>query len=223
MIKCICQLVVLTLFFFQSFAQVTDTVRIGAIPRPCAWINKPVTYKENSNNSITVGSGKETDLFVFVDGQYYINSATKLLFPPDSDFIFTARVKPAFANMYDGGAILLYSDSSNWASILFESNEKGNWGVSSSVVTDRISDGNYYELTSNPQVWLKVVKAGKIFCFYQSPDGKSWTLTRTFPYLKTATMQLGFYAQSPKGPGCQVEFSEISYKAKKFTDFFTGE
>lgn len=243
--KFVSLLVLFSFFGFQSFAstfgtqsfatthfdrpladttgKMADSIVLGAFPRPARWIDKPTSFQINSPASITVTSKKESDLFVFVDGQYYINSATKLLFAPDSDFIFTAKIKPGFNSMYDGGAIMLYSDSSNWASFLFEMNEKSNWAVSSSVVANRISDGNYYSVTSCPQIYLKIVKSGKIFCFYHSTDGRTWTLTRTFPYTATAGMLLGFYAQSPKGEGCTVEFSEISYRAKKFTDFFSGE
>lgn len=216
-------LAVLSLLCMQTFAQVPDVVEIAVIPRPLTWATKAVSYMANSANSITIGADKKTDMYVYVDGQYYNNSGAKLVFAPDSDFIFTALVKPAFDKMYDGGGVVLYSDSSNWASLLFENIVNRGWTVSSLVVNNLTSDGSYYPAISIPQVYMKIIKSGKVFCFYYSTDGKAWNIVRTFPYDRSAALKLGFFSQSPVGPGCKVEFSEISYKAKKITDFEQGE
>jgi uncharacterized protein len=216
-------LAVFSVLCLQTFAQVPDVIKIAGIPRPLTWATKGVSYQENSANSVTIGSDKKTDMYVFVDGQYYNNSGAKLVFAPDSDFIFTTKVKPAFDKMYDGGGVLLYTDSSNWASLLFENIIKRGWTVSSLVVNNLTSDGNYYPAISNPEVFMKIVKSGKIFCFYYSSDGKVWNIVRTFPYERSASLKIGFFSQSPEGPGCKVEFSEISYRPKKFSDFEQGE
>ncbi|MHA4809672.1 DUF1349 domain-containing protein [Flavitalea flava] len=200
-----------------------DTVRIKAIPHPCQLLDNPTDYKVLSDNSLSITAGKETDLYSFVDGTYYINNAPKFLFTPDADFIFTAKVQPVFDSVYNGGAILLYSDTANWAKLLFEKNEDGTIGVGASVVDNKITDDSYHSAGNFKAVYLKVVKSDHIFCFYFSANSKTWTLVRTFAYPKAASMKIGFYAQSPKGPQCKVIFSSINYRNAKFKNFFSGE
>ncbi|MCO4293187.1 DUF1349 domain-containing protein [Solitalea sp. MAHUQ-68] len=200
----------------------TPAIKIAAIPAELKWEGAPKQY-EITANGITIEAGKETDQFVFVDGKYYNNTAPKLLFHPDSNFVLKAKVSPEFNATYDGGAVLIYSDDANWANLLFEKNERNTYGIVSSLVKNKISDGNYHTETTSNEVYLKVAKSGKIFNFYYSLDGQKWILTRTFPYEKMQNLRIGFYAQAAKGPSCKVHFTEISYNGKGFSDFFTGE
>lgn len=221
--KKICTLIFL-FFTITLFGQSDPkALSIAAISKPLMWDNKPVEFKTTSN-SITIKAGKETDLYSFVDGTYYVNSAPKLLFTPDSGFVFSAKIKPAFSSMYDGGAILVYSDNENWAKALFEKHTDGSLGLGVSMVNEKRGDDSYHEIDLKAEeVYVKVARSGDIFCFYYSADGKAWKLLRTFPYRKVADLKIGFYAQSPKGESCVVEFSDIRYKGQKFSDFFTGE
>jgi uncharacterized protein len=207
--------------FSQSFAEKQE-VRIAAIPFPLSWDKAPLSFKATAN-SITVTAGKETDLYCFVDGNYYVNTAPKILFTPDSNFVLSVRIKPAFRSLYDGGAILLYSDDGNWAKLLFERHEDGSFGLGSSFVNERRGDDSYHPTVPASEIYVKVARSGPIFNFYYSVDGKAWKLLRTFPYAKFSNLRIGFYAQSPKGESCTVEFSDIRYKGEKFKDYFTGE
>lgn len=200
-----------------------DSVLIDALPFHLFWLDKPANFEVLSDNSISITAAKGTDIYTFVDGNYYINNAPKLLFTPDSNFIFSAKITPDFKGIYDGGAILLYSDSLNWSKLLFEKLDEDSWIIGSSVISDKKTDDSYHVDTKEKSVWLKVAKSGKIFNYYHSFDGKTWILTRTFHYDKPETLKIGFYSQSPKGPQCEVEFSNIRYKGEAFTDFFTGE
>jgi uncharacterized protein len=209
--------------FSSSFAQTgKEGIRIAAIPHTLSWDKTPLGFKTTAN-SITVTAGKETDLYCFVDGNYYVNTAPKILFTPDSNFMFSARIRPAFKSMYDGGAILVYSDDANWAKLLFEMHEDGTFGLGSSFVNDKRGDDNYHITVPVPDVYVKFARSGDIFNFYHSQDGKTWKLLRTFPYRKFENLRIGFYAQSPKGEKCTVEFSDIRYQGEKFKNYFTGE
>jgi uncharacterized protein len=199
----------------------TTSVKISTLPFTPEWDGVPEKF-EVKGDGITFTAGKETDLYCFVDGTYYVNKVPKLLFKPTTDFIFSARIKPDFKNIYDGGAILLYSDEGNWAKVLLEKNEDGTIGLGASLVKDKKGDDSYFALNAT-EIYAKVVKSDKIFCFYYSTDGKTWKLLRTFPYEKMENLRIGFYAQSPKGPGCTVQFLDIKYRAEKFKDFSTGE
>ncbi|AFD05718.1 DUF1349 domain-containing protein [Solitalea canadensis] len=225
--KTIINLLLLSTISFCTAAQGTqaksdESVRISSVPYPLNWDNTPQKFAV-TDKGITIEAQKGTDLFVFVDGNYYNNTASKLLFHPDSNFVFKAKVSPEFNEVYDGGAILVYSDKENWANFLFEKNERNTYGVVSSFVKNKISDGNYHTELPSKEVYMKVAKSGKIFNFYYSLDGQKWVLTRTFPYSQLENMRIGFYAQAAKGPGCKVHFTEISYNGKAFKDFFTGE
>jgi regulation of enolase protein 1 (concanavalin A-like superfamily) len=201
-----------------------DSVHIKAIPHALAWNASPAAVSGIGANAVTLTAGKGTDLYSFVDGSFYVNSAPKLLFTPDSNFIFSAKFKPKFRDLYDGVAILLYTDSSNWAKILWEQMENNTLMIGSSVVVNKITDDSYHSLTPGTDaVYLKLVRSGLIYCFYYSSDGKNWLLQRTFSYKNSGNLRIGFYLQSPKGEGLTADVSEIRYKPAAFNNFFTGE
>lgn len=192
------------------------------IPFALEWMGKQNVFKADSNQ-IVLTAGPKTDLYAFVDGSYYVNNAPKVLFTPDSNFIFSAKIKPDFKSVFDGGAILVYTDSLNWAKVLFEKHDDITTGLGVSLVRDRRGDDSYHPIPATDAVYVKVARSGRIFNFYYSLDGSSWKLLRTFPYEKVEGLKIGFYAQSPKGDECTVHFTDIEYSGKKFKDFFTGE
>ena len=186
---------------------------LKAIPYPYMLLENPKEFKVLSDNAIIMTAGKETDLHNPANGSYFRHNAPKFLFTPDVNFVFSARVKPSFENQYDGGAILLYSDSENWAKVLLQYiDNKPILGIS--VVRDKITDDAYF-IPQGKNVFLRVTKAGKVFNFLTSPDGKTWTVIREFVYHKPEQLKIGFYSQSPVGNSCQVEFSEIAYSGSK--------
>jgi len=214
--------VLFSLLLTNGFGQTKNEVKISAIPRPLLWDNQPLNFKV-SGNAVSITAGKETDIYGDLDGTYYVNNVPRLLFTPDSNFIFSAKLSLNFDSVYDGGAIILYADSSNWAKLLFERND-GNWiGVGSTLVRDRLGDDSYHVQLHKKEVYLKAVRSGKTYCFYYSADGKKWNLLRTFTMVNNQNLRIGFYAQTPKGKSCTVIFSQIRYKAEKFKDFLSGE
>ncbi len=186
---------------------------VKAIPYPYTLLENPKEFKVLSDNDIVMTAGKETDLHNPANGSYFRHNAPKFLFTPDANFVFSARVKPSFENQYDGGAILLYSDSENWAKVLLQYiDNKPILGIS--VVKDKITDDAYF-IPQGKDVFLRITKTGKVFNFLTSPDGKEWTLIREFVYHKPEQLKIGFYSQSPVGNSCQVEFSDITYSGNK--------
>jgi len=192
---------------------IKSTVPIKAIPYPYTLLEAPIDFKVLSDHAISMTAGKETDLHNPADGSYLRHNAPKLLFTPDLNFDFSARIKPSFENQFDGGAILLYSDEENWAKVLLEYiGNKPILGIS--VIKDKITDDAYF-VPNGKEVYLRVTKKGKVFNFLTSPDGKQWTVIREFVYHKPQNLKIGFYAQSPIGNSCQVEFSDITYSGTK--------
>src|SRR5687768_972418 len=186
---------------------------VKAIPYPYTLLENPKEFKVLSDNVIVMTAGKETDLHNPANGSYFRHNAPKFLFTPDANFVFSARVKPSFENQYDGGAILLYSDSENWAKVLLQYiDNKPILGIS--VVKDKITDDAYF-IPQGKDVFLRVTKAGKVFNFLTSPDGITWRVIREFVYHKPDHLKIGFYSQSPIGSSCRVEFLDISYNGTR--------
>ena len=197
-------------------------VKIPGLTKTWNWINKPSSFTVE-DNKVSITAAKGTDQYVALDGKYESNNAPKLLFAPDKDFIFSAKLSTPFDSLYDGGAILLYSDAGNYAKLLFEKAEATSIMVTSSVINQKQTDDNYHIAVKGTEVYLKVATSGKTICFYYSTDGTQWNIVRTFAFKQRPTMKLGFYAQSPLGPSCSVAFSEIKYIPKAFSNFNTGE
>lgn len=211
------------LVLISSVTCASDSLRLKSIPHPLSWNAQPAGLHIRSASSFSMKAAKGTDLYCFVDGSYYVHQVPMLLFKPDSSFIFSAKLSPQFKKLYDGSAVILYTDSSNWAKLLLEKMEDGSVAIGSSVVRDRVTDDNYHRTVPGNEVYFKAVRAGKVYCFYYATDGKTWNLLRTFSLEDTGNLRIGLYAQSPKGEGLTVEVSDVRYSAVPFKNFFTGE
>ena len=120
------------------------------------------------------------------------------------------------------GAIVLIEDSLNWIKFCFEKDYTGARRVVSVVTKDISDDCNSIETKSN-KVFYKLAKADNVITLYASFDGKKWLLTRHLQFNNTKPLKVGFLAQSPTGEKCRVQFSDISYQAKKISDPYTGD
>ena len=152
----------------------------------------------------------------------YKRISTKLLFKADENFILSASIEHSFTNKWDGGALVIKSDSLNWIKFCFEKDYTGARRVVS-VVTKHISDDcNSVEMNTN-KVYYKVAKAGNVVTLYYSANGIKWFLIRHLQFDTKPEFEVGFLAQSPTGNKCSVKFSDIKYLSKKISDPYTGE
>jgi hypothetical protein len=203
-----------------AIAQPGNPVRIEGISYPLYWENKPVSY--SLDNGLTIISGSKTDMFRDPNVTYNTDNAPKLLFRPEGDFVLNARISHAFANKWDGGAIVLKQDSLNWIKFCFEKDYTGAKRVVS-VVTKNVSDDcNSVEIQSN-YVYYKVAKAGNVITLYFSRDGSQYYLIRHLQFDNKKPWQVGFLSQSPTGDRCEVHFSEIKFKSYSIKDPYLGE
>src|SRR5450432_751763 len=209
------------LFHFQVTAQKNDSIRIDAIPRGLFWENSPKSFSVKGNQIVIVAGGK-TDMFRDPNVAYNTDNAPKLLFEGDENFVFTASIEHAFANKWDGGAIVIKQDSLNWIKFCFEKDYTGAKRVVS-VVTKNISDDcNSIEMNAK-RVFYKVAKADNVITLYCSVDGLKWYLIRHLQFETRKGFKVGFLAQSPTGERCEVKFSNITYQVKKIKDPYAGE
>lgn len=192
----------------------TSSFFIKAVPYSWTLLDgtKPVEILDDSSFALTAAKG--TDLHYPASGAFRHHNAPKVLFAPAASFEFSAKLEPRFADRYDGGALLLYSDTTQWAKILFQwTGEKTILGMS--VVKEGLTDDSYFAASDSAAIYLKLKKTGAVCAFYTSADGIGWSLTRQFVYKSNERIRLGFYAQSPVGSECRVVFSSIRYTMLK--------
>lgn len=211
-----------TLFFsLNVVCQQIDKLRIATIPHELRWENNPLTYSIKDNELIIL-AGEKTDMFRDPNVTYNTDNAPKLMFKADDNFVLSAAIEHSFLNKWDGGALVIKSDSINWIKFCFEKDYTGARRVVS-VVTRNISDDcNSVEITSN-KVYFKVAKADKVITLYCSTNGESWFLVRHLQFETKSGFEVGFLAQSPTGTKCEVRFSNIQYQSKKIKDPYLGE
>ena len=208
-----------TLIALGSCAQPPD--KLVTIPHPLFWENKPLSCKI-ANNDLTITAGEKTDMFRDPNVTYNTDNAPKLLFKADDDFVLSAAIEHSFACKWDGGAIIIKSDSLNWVKFCFEKDCTGARRVVSVVTKNFSDDCNSGEINSN-KVFYKIAKAGNVVTLYYSTEGTTWFLVRHLQFDAKPGFKVGFLAQSPTGPKCEVKFSQIKYEKKKIKDPYTGE
>jgi uncharacterized protein len=217
----LCLLMTAFLLNGNAEAQNGDSVRIPAIPRGLFWENSPKSFSVKGNDLVIVANGK-TDMFRDPNVAYNTDNAPKLLFEGDENFVLVASVEHAFANKWDGGALVVKEDSQHWIKFCFEKDYTGAKRVVS-LVTNNISDDcNSEEMKSN-KVFYKVAKAGNVITLYCSENGLKWFLVRHLQFETRPGFKIGFLAQSPTGVQNQVKFSNIRYKIEKIKDPYIGE
>lgn len=194
---------------------------------------KPIPYEMHINNqlgevkvsaeNIEIVALKGSDLFTDTTGAKNADNTPRLLFLPEGDFIFSAKVSAKFGETpYDGGALIVYADSKNWGKLLFERFKSGKIGIATTVSKDSGDDAYHGTRDTNYQ-YLKIVRHDSSYIFYTSQDGKDWNFVRHFELKSTAPVHIGFTAQAPMAEMFIANFSEVKYRAEKFTNFWQGE
>lgn len=217
-----CLLFILVLFVFSlGESQTKSSLKIPTISSPLFWHNTPKRSTMKAG-VLTIVAGEKTDLFRDPNGENNINTAPKLMFKADPNFTLSASIQHPFTNKFDAGGLVIVADSLNWIKFCFEKDYTGARRVVS-VVTKGISDDcNSVELEDDA-AFFKVAKSDNVVTLYYSTNGRKWLLVRHFQFESKNNVNVGFLAQSPKGKGCTVTFSDISYQTKKIKDPYTGE
>lgn len=182
---------------------------VHGLPFHASLLDAPVSFSLLGKDSIVITAGKQTDLHYPASGAYKKRNAPKFLIGFNGDFDLSVKVAPVFQSRFDGGALLFYTDTSNWAKILFQSTGNGRI-LGMSVVRENQTDDSYFATQAGDLIYLRLKKQGKVAAFYVSGDGVQWQLARQFVYAKEG--RPGFYVQSPTGDSCRVIFSQIVYK-----------
>lgn len=211
----------LVLFFFSAVAAPADSVRIKGIPHPCTWINQPKDF-EVTPEGLSITATQGTDFYNYPGGGYNIATAPILVFKPDKDFVLTAKIKVDFKKMYDGGAIYVMVDSTQYIKFLFENSQYGTLSVCSGVTNTYTDDSNNAVTTKN-EVYFRLAKSGNLYGLFYSSNGQSWEAIRLVNFVPKGPVSIGFSSQSPLGESCTSIFSEIVYVPGAFKNPKTGD
>ncbi len=205
----------------NAWSQAASPVTMPSIPFDLYWENTPKSFSIEKD-VLRIEAGDSTDMFRDPNVTYNTDTAPKLAFHPDSNFVLSASISHNFTNKWDGGALFIKSDSLHWIKFCFEKDYTGSRRVVS-VVTNGVSDDcNSVAIRTNA-VYYKMAKAGDVITLYYSDNGKHWFLVRHLQFDPPRGFSVGFLAQSPVGSSCRVTFRDIHYSAKKIQDPYTGE
>lgn len=200
-----------------------NELQFQVIPETLKWVKEPLSGSKGADESLTIHTGEITDCFIDPAGNPAKDDAPYIVFhPKDSNFLLSARVHVDFQSLYDAGALILRERDDLWGKVCFEFSAQRTPTVVS-VVTRGLSDDCVSAEIIGNEVYLRIAHTPKVTAFHYSTDGHYWTLVRYFTLGQLHHINVGFLAQSPTGPGCQVRFSDIHYTARALQDYRNGE
>jgi regulation of enolase protein 1 (concanavalin A-like superfamily) len=152
-----------------------------------------------------------TNLFHVPDDGFVVVNAPMVLFAPEGDFTFKAKVSAQLVNVYDVAALVAYGDDKHWAKLCFENSALQEATVVA-VVTREHSDDTNSETVASPFVYLAIARKGNKYSMHFSRDGQQWRLVRHFQLPSEPKMRLGFAAHTDSDHQFIADFSEIVYR-----------
>jgi regulation of enolase protein 1 (concanavalin A-like superfamily) len=198
------QMIKIISLIYLTFALVNDIsgqakkpLVIPSIPHELIWENNPLHF-EFTKGDLIIEAAEKTDMFRDPNATYNTDNAPKLLFQADSNFVLTASIGHVFESKWDGGALVLKSDSAHWIKFCFEKDYTGAKRVVSVVTKDISDDCNSISISSS-KIYYKMAKASNVITLYYSLDQKSWFLVRHLQIDFKQPLWVGFLAQSPTG------------------------
>ena len=196
------------------------TLELPGVPR-LDWAHR-VSDARVSDGTLLLTAPPHTDWVAdAATGERY-RSAPAVGFTAPGKYTLAARVRPAFADTFDAGVLLVYLDESMWAKLCFEFSPQRQPMVVS-VVTRGLSDDCNSVPISGDWVDLRIARAGQTFAFHYSLDGQYWHFVRLFALGQPgAVVRTGFLAQSPMGEGSHTVFSHIRYAERPLASYRDG-
>jgi regulation of enolase protein 1 (concanavalin A-like superfamily) len=200
-------------FFNNILAQ---DIHLKGIPYSLTEYNSSINIEVKYDSVVTITAPGKTNLFNNPSGSHNKQDASMLLFYPDSNFVFKAKIKADLKEVYDVAALVLYQNKELWAKLCYEySAEKKATVVS--VVTKKYSDDcNSVEIPGN-YIYYAIVKKGDEFSFHYSIDNVNWHLVRHFRMKFNNDLRVGFAVHCSKSDLFSAEFSDVKYSAVERT------
>ncbi|CZT56980.1 DUF1349 domain-containing protein [Solibaculum mannosilyticum] len=139
----------------------------------------------------------------------------------EGDFVLRGKVTHPFLSTYDAGGFLIHQDDTHWAKVCYELTGEGTHAAIT-MVTNGVSDDCTGPCASGPWIWMQIARKGKVFGFYYSEDGKTFSLLRIFTILADDKIRVGLVAQCPKGDGAEVQFADVGLYHISLSDLHNG-
>ncbi|HEX9921354.1 MAG TPA: DUF1349 domain-containing protein [Anaerolineae bacterium] len=198
-----------------------DIVNLATIPFELSWDPLPERWETTPDSAMVITAGAKTDLFSDPRGEMTIANSPRLLFSPPEEYLLSAHVAVEFGSTFDAGVLLVYAGPGRWAKLCFEYSPQQQPMVVSVVTRDVSDDANGVPIEGQA-VHLRVARLGEAFAFHYSTDDRFWHLVRYFSLGTADSIQAGFSAQSPTGPGCTARFSDIRYTIETLANLRDG-
>lgn len=196
-------------------------LRIPGVPKEPHWVNPPADFHIGGHGIEIVASAK-TNKYIAADGSMVSDTANRLVFEADPNFILRTQIAHPFASMWDAGCLILEGDPENWIKFCFEGDYTGAKRIVS-VVTRGTSDDCNSMAVDKPAAYLEIARIGDVVFLYTSETGKDWTMVRVLNFKFEGKLWLGLLAQSPEGDSNRVHFDHIKYKPTAMKDYWKGE
>jgi regulation of enolase protein 1 (concanavalin A-like superfamily) len=131
-------------------------------------------------------------------------------------------VRVDFRDTFDAGTLFLWADETHWAKLCFEFSPDRTPMVVSVVTRGLSDDANGFDVAGS-EVWLRVARQSGLWAFHASIDGERWSFVRAFSFGELSTpVRVGLEVQSPMGDGCDVLFSEVTFRSATLADLRDG-
>ncbi len=176
-----------------------------------------------SNDTLVISSGAKSDYFNDPNGIDKYTNAPMLMKEVDNTkpFTFIAKVKPAFSETYDAGALYIFHNNNLWQKFAFEMDERRLTRLVT-VRTIGTSDDNNHDAIMQDNVYMKISSDTQNIGFYYSLDGQTWQLTRLYRNEYPQRIYIALSSQSPIGKGIDTQFSEIQFSNINIHNFRLG-
>jgi regulation of enolase protein 1 (concanavalin A-like superfamily) len=198
-------------------------VQLSALPMPLTWQVPPTHCRSDEVAMLTLRAPGKTDMFVDPIGTEppVVNAPRLLGVAPEGDFQLAARVTVGFADTFDAGVLVVWADERTWAKLCFERSPQGKPMAVSVVTRGNSDDANGFTVDGD-RLWLRVSRVGAAWVFHASTDGRYWHFVRYFTLGGGDQVRVGFEAQSPTGPGCEVTFDQVTFRPERLADLRSG-
>ena len=207
---------IICLFVFISaingIAQ-NNLLKICSIPFPLEIKNIPNMVETRGDSILMIASSGKTNLFVSPNGKYNVQNAPMVLFKPDDNFVFQARVSAPLDAIYDVAALVFYQDSAYWGKFCFENSVDKKTTIVS-VINRHYSDDCNSKNIEADYAYMAMIKRGMEMSFHYSSNGNNWEMIRNFRLGTEKELKIGFAVHGSRGDGLEAQFSEIKYSSK---------
>jgi len=191
-------------------ARKTDLAGLATLSGEWTIVNGEKGTASVRDGVLRIAPAPRTNLFHSPDDGFIVVNAPMVLFAPEGDFTFKAKVSAQLVNVYDVAALVAYADGKHWAKLCFENSALEEATVVTVVTRERSDDANS-ENVASPFVYLAIARKGDEYSMHFSRDGKQWRLARHFQLPAEPKLRIGFAAHSDSYQFV-ASFSEIVYR-----------